>query len=347
MTSPLYVAGVAVRPRLAMRAFEETQTLTSPKLAWLVALLAAAAVMLAPSTAFGAEETAVACDPVTEECATATAVVTETTEETPVTGVSEEPVVGEEVLPVVEEEVTPPVTEVPTPRIELASVEPIVEVTPPVEIAAAVPDVPVSTPNNAAPTAPTTPDSAAAPFSGIASAADEVAAKPDAAPTPAAIPDYAKPLADAVPAAVLAEVAPEAVKKVAAVAKQPQFDIGAFTKTPESAGRFLDGLPAGLAGAGDTAENALAALTVQEVLGATTEWIRPAVAEPRNILEVLATYLVPGEGGSFTATLAALIQLAFVLVMWGLLRPRPVSSSIAALRSSRAVGYRAVVFRPG
>jgi hypothetical protein len=336
-----------------MRAFEHTQMQTPPKLAWLTALLAAAAVMLAPATAFGAEETAVACDPATQECApTTTVVVEETTTEDPAAGVGEEPVLGEETpvlgeeTPVLEEETLPVTPVVPTPRINPASEEPALALdeaadVPPVTAAPVV----VSTPDPAAPAAPTTPDPAATPFVGLATP-DLPAAKPDAAPIIPSIPDYAKPLADAVPAAVLAEVAPVAAKKVVATAKKPQFDIGAFIKTPESAGRFLDGLPT-TSLAGDSATLGVAKLTVEEVFTATTEWIRPAVAEPRNLLEVLATYLVPGEGGSYTATLAALIQLAFVLVLWGLLRPRPVPGSIAELRSSRAVGYRAVVFRPG
>ncbi|MDH3226159.1 MAG: hypothetical protein OEM67_03610 [Thermoleophilia bacterium] len=328
-----------------MRALEDTRNLSSPKLVWLVAILAAAAVMLAPATAFGEEEAVVVCDPATEECVTATAVLEAITED-PATGVSEEPVISEG--PVIIQETPAPVGP-PTPRIELAPEEPVLVVAEPVDVSpVAVEAPPVSPPDLAATAAPDTP---AAPFVASTSAPDKpaVVQKPDVAPAVTTIPDYAKPLADAVPAALVAKVATEAAKSVAVTPKKPQFDIGAFTKTPDSAGRFVEGLGSTVNAAGEETAGLLgpASLTVEEVFTATTEWIRPAVAEPRNLLEVLATYLVPGEGGSYTATLAALIQLAFVLVIWGLLRPRSVSSPIAGVRSSRAAGYRAVVFRPG
>jgi hypothetical protein len=336
-----------------MRAYEHSQTLNSPKLAWLVALLAAAAAMLVPATAFAEGEAAVACDPATEECATAVAVSEATTEDLTVgEATTEDLTVGVSEQPVVFEEETPVPAEAPTPRIAPALEEPVLVVAeaadvPPVAVEAP----PVSTPDPAAPAVPSTPDPAAAPFVASTSVPDGPVAvqKPDVAPATPAIPDYAKALADAVPAALAAEVATRAATSVAATAKKPQFDIGAFTKTPESAGRFVDGLSGTVNAAGEQTAGLIgpASLTVEEVFTATTEWIRPAVAEPRNLLEVLATYLVPGEGGSYTATLAALIQLAFILVIWGLMRPRLVSSPIAGARSSRAAGYRAVVFRPG
>jgi hypothetical protein len=325
-----------------MRALNDTQAHDSPRLAWVVALLAAAAVMLVPATALGEEEAVIACDPVNEECAT-TAVVEE-----PATGVSGEPAVAEQTAPPVQET---PVAEqpTPTPRIAPASPEPALIIEEPADLPpVAVAEAPAPAPSPAAPAAPDTPDPAAAPLTAKRSA-PAVAPKPDVAPSIPATPD-AKPFADAVPAALLAEVSGASSEKAAvAASKRPLFDIGAFTKAPESAGRFVDGLaPAVDASGGESAALAAqAGLTVEEIFTSTAELIRPAVAEPRNLLEVLATYLVPGEGGSYTATLAALIQLAFVLVVWGLLRPRLVTSPLAEVRDSRAVGYRAVVFRPG
>ena len=369
-----------------MRARENIQTLSSIRLAWILTLLAAAAAMLAPTVALGAEgeEAAATCNAETEECATVTAVpaeaatgatptgaaTTSTTSETPATTPPATPAPAPPAQPTATVAppltVTPPAPVTPAPA-NPAPVVPPPRVLPPVQdpvTPVATPDpvspaAPAQTPPPAANTAPDTPAAAPtpaaspAPLSAATAPPDAPAPVAAAAPTPAAppsLPDAVRPTAaDAVPATLLDRVATDATS--VAAKRKPQVDLGAFTKAPESAGRFVVGLDLDEPAA--ASEDAIAGLTetaatfTKEIFTTPVETAVPAVSVPRNLLEKLATYLVPGEGGSFTATLAALIQLAFILVVWGLLRPRSLFSPVAELRASSAVGYRAVALRPG
>ena len=333
-------------------------------------LLAAAALAMAPGAAFGVGEAegAEGCDE-GQECTSVVAIpgiVTPNAEvtpdatpaatpaSTPTEGVSAEPPVAES-TPVV-----PATPVVPEPRIDTEV--PAVPDTPPVVLEEPDPTVldpvveqtPVGLPN-----VPLAPDAAPGPPTGF------VGNVADAAPVTV----YAQPTAPATPAAAsisagrpdtLSLVTPDAPPvadgdKTAALAAllppgKAAFDASAFTQAAAAAA-FTRTLVAdsGTDTAEGTANAFILAETplVDELFSTSNEWIPAAVSASNDILEVLATYLIPGEGGSYTSTLGSLIQLVFILVAWMLIRPRPVSSALSPLRSSQRVGYRAVALRPG
>jgi hypothetical protein len=317
-----------------MRAQTEKRLAPSTRLSWLVALLATAAVLTGATTAFGAGETAegtAACNP---ESGTVECVVT--------TGVEDGEIVatpdGQTPTPAPIVPATPaePVTPVvPTPRIEtpdpvpVATVEDIVA---PADPAPLVPAAPDQTPR---PDAPLVADS---PLSATTGDGSVTAAAPDQPPAVPGVPDAPTYSAADAPPPLLPESGAADVAPVKLLAAKATLDPAAFTKaSADGLGKFEQGLSVG----------SIEGMSLEEIFAPPVEWIAPVYHSPGNLLEVLATYFVPGDGGSYTATLAALLQIAFVLVAWLLVRPRPISSPMTELRSSRAVGYRAVVFRPG
>jgi hypothetical protein len=89
--------------------------------------------------------------------------------------------------------------------------------------------------------------------------------------------------------------------------------------------------------------------SISELLGAPAATALPFAPgfAPKSLFQAILTYVVPGDGGAYTATLAALLQLAVVLAVWLLLAPRPSSSPVPLLVASDSQGYRAVALRPG
>ena len=273
------------------------------------------------------------------ECATGTAVVTDdaaagegvTAAGTTATGATEDPV-----TPVVDETVAVPPTDetvvpaVPTPRIDTEV--PVVPVEPdPVVVAAP-------------PTPSTQPDSTATPPLGgeVAEPIVPAIAPPD--PVSNAGPAQSLPI---VPA-VTADAPPPTDVVAAAAAGVARDDLVAPPPMD-----FSDLSELVSAGVVTKFEQGLAAATpppppsLEDVFATPVDWAVPAAVAPATLLDVLATYFVPGNGGSYTATLAALIQLAFILGALSLLRPRHAAGPLRELRQSQPVGYRAVVFRPG
>lgn len=66
-----------------------------------------------------------------------------------------------------------------------------------------------------------------------------------------------------------------------------------------------------------------------------------------ELLEVLAAYVLPGTGAPTSIVILGLLQIATVLLVFALPRPRALMVALVPLVRRRRAGYRAVVLRPG
>lgn len=237
------------------------------------------------------------------------------------------------------EETTPPVATDPPPA------EPVTPVLPPVNTLPIVPVEPVATepvapaPVIPAPATPATPDLAPAPvglptFERIA---------PSAAPSP--VPAGTADMITAVGPSALPDAAPDlpgagtALSEAIEAADQPVLSLS-LSRADDLTGATAGPLPS---------PAALEGPSIGDLLGAPAATALPFAPgfEPKSLFQAILTYVVPGDGGAYTATLAALLQLAVVLAVWLLLAPRPSSSPVPLLVASDSQGYRAVALRPG
>lgn len=217
----------------------------------------------------------------------------------------------------------------PTPRVD------------PEPVAPSVPDEPLADPA----TATQSSEAAAPPLSGeVATSPPPAAPDPIATPPPPAFTAAPTTGADAPPpSAPRLDAASDAVPGSAAAIPPPVVDfrlMAAGNGDAAGVGKFEEGL------AVPTVASSTPAF--DEIFSSPVDWALPAaLAAPADILEFLAAYFVPGSGGSYTGTLAALIQLAFLVLALGLLRPPRAVTPVLELRRAQPAGYRAVVFRPG
>jgi hypothetical protein len=238
------------------------------------------------------------------------------------------------------EEIAPPVLADPPPP------EPVTPVVPPVNVLPIVPVEPVATepvavvPLTPAPATPVAPDVAPAP---VALPTFERIA-PSVAPTP--VPVGTADMITGVGPSALPDAAPDLL---AATALSEAIDAAdpsqGLLNLSLSRADDLTGDPAGPL----PSPAELDGTSLAQLLGAPAATALPFAPgfAPKSLFQAILTYVVPGDGGAYTATLAALLQLAVVLAVWLLLAPRPSSSPVPLLVASDSQGYRAVALRPG